>query len=108
MKKRRNSKKHLMPSKLQRFYKSDLWHMARAQVILRAKGRCEKCGSVGTEVHHKIHLNIQNVDDVSVSINPENLMLLCKDCHNKEHHRFGKRTSYAFDEEGNLVHSNNK
>ena len=72
--------------------------MARTKVILRFKGRCKECGVMGIEVYHKIHLNIQNVDDIYVSINLENLICVYKDCHHKEHHRFGKRTYYRFDE----------
>lgn len=94
------------PAKLERFYKSDKWHLARAIVITRANGKCERCGSVGNEVHHIIRLTIDNVDDISVSINPKNLILLCKDCHNKEHHRFGKRTKYSFDSDGNMIKIN--
>lgn len=108
MKKQKNFKKHRKPSKLERFYKSDRWHLARAFVITRANGLCERCGKIGTEVHHIIHLTIDNVDDSSISVNPENLILLCKDCHNKEHHRFGKYTGYSFDAEGNLIHTSNK
>ncbi len=106
--KRQKYFKHKKPSKLERFYKSDSWHLARAIVIARANGLCEKCGKVGSEVHHIVHLTIENVDDVSVSINPKNLILLCKDCHNKEHHRFGKFTDYSFDADGNLIHTSNK
>lgn len=107
MKKQKHFKKHQKPSKLERLYKSDRWHLARAIVITRANGLCERCGHVGTELHHIIDLTIDNVDDASVSINPKNL-LLCKDCHNKEHHRFGKYTDYSFDAEGNLIHTSNK
>lgn len=96
-------KKH---TKLERFYKSDRWHMARSIVITRANGLCERCGAVGTEVHHIIRLNPDNVDDVSISINPKNLILLCKDCHNKEHGRFGSKAEYTFDAEGNTIKIN--
>lgn len=109
MKKRKNYQKHgRKPTKLERFYKSTEWSVSRAGIITRAKGICEKCGKVGEEVHHIIHLTIHNVDNPAVSLNPENLILLCKDCHNKEHHRFGKFTEYSFDREGNLVHTSNR
>lgn len=93
-------KKH---SKLEKFYKSDRWHLARSIVIARANGLCEKCGKVGTEVHHIERLTPDNVDDVGVSINPKNLILLCKDCHNIEHGRFGDKKEYKFDNDGNVV-----
>ena len=95
-----SKKKH---SKLEKFYKSDRWHMARDIVITRANGLCEKCGQPGLEVHHIIHLTPDNVDDVSISINPKNLIYLCKECHNKEHGRFSSKTDYKFDCDGNVV-----
>lgn len=89
------------PKILHNFYKSDAWKLARQIKITQADGRCEGCGNIGTEVHHIKRLTVDNVNDVSVSINPENLELLCKGCHNKEHKRFFKNTQ--FDCEGNLI-----
>lgn len=91
-------RKHIL---IHRFYRSDEWKAARIIKIASAGGLCEECGSVGEEVHHKIRLTPENVTDINVSINQENLMLLCKECHNKEHGRFEK--GQQFDKEGNLV-----
>ena len=82
-----------MPSeydKIRKFYKSDNWKIARAMKIASAGGRCEKCGDVGT-------------DNPEISINQNNLLLLCKECHNKEHERFTDKKEYKFDEDGNMV-----
>jgi|GEM_PF-392900 len=88
MEKSKNSRR-LQPKRLHNFYKSDvLWHKMREEVILRAKERCEVCGKPGTKVHHKIHLTLDNVDDPSIALNLDNLLLLCKECHNKMHGRF--------------------
>lgn len=96
--------KRLQPKKLHNFYKSDAWKKVREEVILRAGGRCEICGKVGREVHHKIHLTLDNADDASISLNPDNLLLLCKECHNKMHDRFnGTLPKYKWDEDGDLV-----
>lgn len=95
-----------MPSeydKIRKFYKSDNWKIARAMKIASAGGRCERCGDVGTEVHHIIHLTPENVDNPEISINQDNLLLLCKECHNKEHERFTDKKEYKFDEDGNVV-----
>lgn len=89
------------PKVIHNFYKSDTWKLARQIKITQANGMCERCGRVGTEVHHIKRLNINNVNDVSISINPENLELLCKDCHNKEHKRFYRHQQ--FDKNGNLI-----
>jgi len=89
------------PKALHNFYKSDTWKLARELKFRQNNGRCERCGGVGQEVHHKVRLNIDNVSDVGVSINPANLELLCKDCHNKEHNRF--KSSDIFDVHGDFV-----
>lgn len=63
---------------------------------------CEHCGKVilksfnpqannnrGAIVfHHKIHLTQQNVNDASISINPDNIAILHWSCHNEVHNRF--------------------
>lgn len=103
MERQRNSRR-LQPRRLHNFYKSDVWHKVREEVILRAKGRCEICGKPGTEVHHKIHLTLDNLDDPGIALNPDNLLLLCKECHNKMHGRFGGRVPrYRWNDEGDLV-----
>ena len=86
---------------INRFYRSAAWLLAREQKIAACNGRCEKCGAIGEEVHHIIHLTPENVNDPAVSLNQQNLILLCKDCHNKEHERF-KKAEAQFDSDGNL------
>lgn len=98
-----NNKPRRKHTKIEKFYKSDRWHNARNIVIARANGLCEECGKVGTEVHHIIHLTPANVDDLSVATNPDNLKLLCNECHNKVHGRFEGKRDYYFDEEGNMI-----
>ena len=88
---------------IRRFYRSDKWKVARAIKIASAGGLCEKCGAIGTEVHHKIHLTPDNVSDPEISMNQDNLMLLCNECHNKEHGRFEGKKEYEFDSDGNMV-----
>ncbi|MCI1244843.1 MAG: HNH endonuclease [Bacilli bacterium] len=86
-----------------RFYRSEAWKQARLQKIVAANGRCEKCGGVGVDVHHIIHITPENVTDPDITLNPKNLILLCKDCHNAEHERFKKGNAPKFDSEGNLI-----
>lgn len=90
------------PKKLHRFYKSIPWQVARELKIREANGKCERCGALGEDAHHKTRLTVQNVMDTSISLNQDNLELLCKKCHNAEHKRFSKEKE--FDEEGNLIH----
>lgn len=39
--------------------------------------------------HHKEELTETNVNDISISLNPDNIMLIHFKCHNKIHERFG-------------------
>ena len=50
---------------------------------MRERGICQVCGKRGTEVHHIIELNDENVDDPNIALNPDNLQLLCTACHNQ-------------------------
>ena len=90
------------PKELHRFYKSKAWFVARNVKTDATQGKCERCGAVGEEVHHKIRLTIENVSDTSISLNQENLELLCRDCHNKEHDRF-KKKELLFNKNGDLI-----
>lgn len=75
---------------------------------------CAKCGRPAEEVHHKIHLDESNINDLKVCLNPDNLICLCKECHFKQHvdDKFNgmrkKQASkdnykYEFDENGYLI-----
>lgn len=72
------------------FYSSMAWQRARADYINKRKaidgGMCELCQDApGTEVHHKVFLRPENIDDPDITLNPENFMLVCYDCHQREH-----------------------
>ena len=85
--------------KLQAFYKSHKWENFIS--ALRAERTdangfiiCEKCGKPILKAydcigHHKFELTDSNVDDVTISLNPENIQLLHFKCHNEVHERFG-------------------
>lgn len=89
------------PKVLHNFYKSPAWFAARELKIMSVNGLCERCGQVGIEVHHKERLTIENINDSKISLNQDNLELLCRECHNKEHKRFSKTN--RFDKLGNMV-----
>jgi 5-methylcytosine-specific restriction endonuclease McrA len=67
------------------FYKSKEWQKTREYILKRDLYLCVKCGKPAEEVHHKIKLTPSNMDDVNITMNPDNLVSLCKDCHFKEH-----------------------
>ena len=73
-----------------KFYNSYAWQKCRAAVWRRAGGLCERCllrGLIvpGVEVHHKIRLTPDTLDDPTIALNPDNLELLCEACHHQEH-----------------------
>lgn len=62
------------------------WKWRRAEVIIRDDYTCQECGDVGgpegdveLHVHHITPISDGGGDD------PQNLMTLCKDCHNNTH-----------------------
>jgi 5-methylcytosine-specific restriction endonuclease McrA len=93
------------PKVLHNFYKSPAWLSARELKIMSVNGLCERCGAIGIEVHHKDRLSIDNVSDTSVSLNQDNLELLCRECHNQEHERFCNKI--RFDKDGNIINPEN-
>ena len=83
-----------MRSVPQSFYKCKEWKQCR-ESFLTANSLCARCLQEGriepaVIVHHKTHLNPENVKDPSISLNFENLEGLCQSCHNREH--FGDKT----------------
>lgn len=75
------------------FYcRKDYLDLAQACKI-KSGGVCAKCGGVfdisELRPHHKVELTLDNIDDVNVTLNPDNIEVLCHDCHNAVHKRFG-------------------
>lgn len=88
------------------FYNGEDWANCKAQVMLeRLKDGalfCEHCGKIilksfnpsarnnrnAVVFHHIQHLTNFNVNDASVSINPQNIAVLHWQCHNEVHNRF--------------------
>ena len=83
------------------FYKSDAWEKTRKAYIISKYGMCERCTSPGVIVHHKTYITKQNIHDERITLSFDNLELLCRKCHNKEH--FKDDYGCVFDNEGNPV-----
>ena len=86
------------------FYRSPEWRRFRALFLSERMARdgeliCEHCGKVilrpyDAILHHKIELDEANVQDASIALNPENIMLVCHRSHNQLHDRWcGSRPS---------------
>ncbi len=72
------------------FYHSQAWRDAREAYVSRRQsvdgGMCEACrDALGEEVHHKTWLRPENIHDENVTLNPENFLFLCGECHRRIH-----------------------
>ena len=88
------------------FYNSKAWRDCAKGYKAERFGICERCGRPkGKIVHHKVRLSEENINDVTVTLNQENLELLCIDCHNAEHFKkhSGVPEGFTFDINGQLV-----
>lgn len=87
-----------------KFYGTMAWKRTRDAYVKSVGGLCERClksGLIraGEFVHHKTHLNGENVMDPEVTLSFDNLELLCRDCHAAEH----AKRRYVVDADG-FVH----
>lgn len=96
------------------FYNSREWKNCRENILRRDNYLCVKCGKPAEEVHHIIHLSPKNISDINITLNPDNLISLCRDCHFNEHKQDkiqglksranpASGNEYEFDENGFLV-----
>ena len=90
-----------------RFYKSQTWQKCREQIWQRDKGLCQEClkkGLIkaGDTVHHIIPITPMNIDDASITLNPDNLETVCRDCHALIHSG-RERPRYKVDELGRVI-----
>ena len=104
----------------EQFYKTKAWDNVRLYIWLKQNCLCAICnkpvyvygitdyipkGSRRTGiVHHIIELDNNNVYDDNITIDEANLIGVCKECHELEHHKdISTRKEYTFDEYGNLI-----
>lgn len=94
------------------FYHSKAWKHTRDAYARSKHGLCEIClregrYTPGEIVHHKVHLTPENINDPSVTLSFDNLELVCRDCHAREHPEiYGTPPTpgrISFDEDGNVV-----
>lgn len=89
------------------FYNSKQWKDVEKLYKQKQHHLCEKCMeegrfTPGEIVHHKIHLSEANYRDPEISLNFENLMLLCIPCHNNIHYKKSAPKRWKF-VDGELV-----
>ena len=88
------------------FYKSKAWKGCQQTYKAMVGGLCEEClangiYTAGVIVHHKVHITPDNITDENVTLNYDNLKLVCRDCHAREHQT--KQHRYYYDDAGTLV-----
>ena len=88
------------------FYKSSAWRHCRAEYINSVAGLCELCYAQGIikkgdELHHKVKLTPENIDNPCITLNPDNLIYLCREHHQAMHeqdrHKNKKQKRYSID-----------
>ena len=90
----------------EQFYGSIAWQRCRKAYTAYRRGLCEVClekgiYTPGEIVHHKKHITPATIDDPDITLNWDNLQLVCRDCHAKIH--FGRDDRrYKFDAYGRL------
>lgn len=89
------------------FYKSKQWQNIRENVMAADHYLCQDCLAKGLivpaeEVHHIIPLTPENIMDPSITLNTENLISLCRECH-KARHSDGAEKRWTVDEFGRVT-----
>ncbi|WP_196606507.1 HNH endonuclease [Pectinatus frisingensis] len=87
------------------FYNSAAWkHTSKAYAASKFY-LCEICGRPYKIVHHKKWLTPENINNPDITLNWNNLMCVCLDCHNriKEDNEKSKLRNIIFDSDGNVI-----
>lgn len=87
------------------FYNSEAWKSTRRAYAKSVGGLCERCednGKIkaGEIVHHKVWLTPENINDPTITLGWDNLMLVCRDCHAQIHS--GRHKRWNVDEFGRV------
>lgn len=74
----------------EKFYKSQRWQDTRNAYASSVGGLCERCKAkgiinAGEIVHHIKHITPDNIHDPCITLDWNNLMLVCRDCHGELH-----------------------
>ena len=90
-----------------RFYSSKTWQDCRNNYAAYRSHLCEDClargqYTPGEIVHHIVELTPSNITDPSVTLNWDNLRLVCRDCHADEH-RARHNLPYVFGNDGEII-----
>lgn len=78
------------------FYNSPEWRKKRKQILERDQYECQWCKAAGlVTVADESVLEVDHIKELEtnpgLAFEDDNLRTLCKDCHNKRHHRMNYR-----------------
>lgn len=87
------------------FYTSGEWQRCKESYLQSVGRLCERCLLEGIitpadVVHHKIHITPENIYDKDITLNHDNLMALCQDCHAAVHR---KEKRWKITEDGKVI-----
>lgn len=90
------------------FYSSKAWQDCRDGYAAYRGHLCEDClkrglYTPGEIVHHVIELTPSNITDPGVTLNWDNLRLVCRECHIKAHDQRLKDRRYTFGPGGEVI-----
>lgn len=80
------------------FYSSKAWQTCRNEYAKKVGLLCENClkqgiYKPGVIVHHKIEIDPITIEKPEITLNFDNLELLCRECHAQRHDMSGGRWS---------------
>lgn len=85
------------------FYNSTPWRKLRKYIQEKNNYTCDECGGYGDQVHHIQEITPENINDPNITLNENNLQLLCESCHNKKRRIFSDvNEGLFFDAHGDL------
>lgn len=93
---KKRKKKYIYHHDNKQFYNSKAWKDVRSFVYQREKGCCQRCGRFvhgrRAHTHHIIPIRV----DPTLKYEPNNLMLLCPQCHVEEENKDKEKKEIVF------------
>ena len=91
-----------------KFYSSATWQTCRNNYAAMRGHLCEDCLKrgiyrPGVEVHHIEELTPLNINKPEVTLNYDNLVCLCRECHKARHNECNKGRRYLFGDNGEVI-----
>lgn len=91
-----------------KFYSTSAWRECRNAYAASRGHLCERCISrgilsYGEIVHHKIELTPENIDNPDVTLNFQNLELLCRFCHAEVHDQRKNSRRFSIGPNGEII-----